>query len=292
MFQKASILMSFVGLWIASFLSSDQEFFIGFALILTFGVIHGANDFLIIDQIEEKNTLKNKLYYILSILLFCVFFYNYPTLCFLSFIITSSFHFGEQHYIDLEIQQEKFQLFFKFVLGFLVLNLIFINNPNAVIQVLVQITSFKPDVHFFYFNLFVSLILSSICLSVLAYQKKINIEKLFQFLISLIVLFIIFKTSSLVWGFTIYFIFWHSIPSMIYQIKYLYQDTSLRNFMLYTKNAFLFWILAIIFLFFYFLWFQKSQFFIPSFFTFISAITFPHTFVIINMFRANDKRLL
>jgi len=45
MIQKVSILMSFIGLWISSFLSNNQEFYIGFSLILTFGILHGANDF-------------------------------------------------------------------------------------------------------------------------------------------------------------------------------------------------------------------------------------------------------
>lgn len=281
--------MSFIGLWISSFLSNNQEFFLGFTLILSFGILHGANDFLLIEKLKLKEKLKNQFVYILSIVLFCIFFYNYSNLCFLSFIITSSFHFGEQHYIDLEIQDIKHHLFFKFIMGFLILNLIFINNIKTVIQVLNEITTLKLDEQFFYVSLISSFILFVLFISNLIYQKKINIEKMFQFLISLITLFIIFKTSSLIWGFTIYFIFWHSIPSMIYQIKYIYSDVNYKNFITYTQNAIIYWILAIVFLFLYFFYFNKSSFFISAFFTFISAITFPHTFVIIKMFKTKKS---
>jgi Brp/Blh family beta-carotene 15,15'-monooxygenase len=289
MVQKASILMSFIGLWISSYLSNNQEFFVGFTLILSFGILHGANDFLLIEKLKLKEKLKNQFVYILSIVLFCIFFYNYSNLCFLSFIITSSFHFGEQHYIDLEIQDIKYHLFFKFIMGFLILNLIFINNIKTVIQVLNEITTLKLDEQIFYVSLISSFILFVLFISNLIYQKKINIEKMFQFLISLITLFIIFKTSSLIWGFTIYFIFWHSIPSMIYQIKYIYSDVNYKNFITYTQNAIIYWILAIVFLFLYFFYFNKSSFFISAFFTFISAITFPHTFVIIKMFKTKKS---
>jgi Brp/Blh family beta-carotene 15,15'-monooxygenase len=289
MVQKTSILMSFIGLWISSFLSNNQEFFLGFTLILSFGILHGANDFLLIEKLKLKEKLKNQFVYILSIVLFCIFFYNYSNLCFLSFIITSSFHFGEQHYIDLEIQDIKHHLFFKFIMGFLILNLIFINNIKTVIQVLNEITTLKLDEKIFYISLISSFILFVLFISNLIYQKKINIEKMFQFLISLITLFIIFKTSSLIWGFTIYFIFWHSIPSMIYQIKYIYSDVNYKNFISYTQNAIIYWILAIVFLFLYFFYFNKSSFFISAFFTFISAITFPHTFVIIKMFKTKKS---
>jgi len=289
MVQKTSILMSFIGLWISSFLSNNQEFFVGFTLILSFGILHGANDFLLIEKLKLKEKLKNQFVYILSIVLFCIFFYNYSNLCFLSFIITSSFHFGEQHYIDLEIQDIKYHLFFKFIMGFLILNLIFINNIKTVIQVLNEITTLKLDEQIFYVSLISSFILFVLFISILIYQKKINIEKMFQFLISLITLFIIFKTSSLIWGFTIYFIFWHSIPSMIYQIKYIYSDVNYKNFISYTQNAIIYWILAIVFLFLYFFYFNRSSFFISAFFTFISAITFPHTFVIIKMFKTKKS---
>ena len=281
--------MSFIGLWISSFLSNNQEFFVGFTLILSFGILHGANDFLLIEKLKLKEKLKNQFVYILSIVLFCIFFYNYSNLCFLSFIITSSFHFGEQHYIDLEIQDIKYHLFFKFIMGFLILNLIFINNIKTVIQVLNEITTLKLDEQIFYVSLISSFILFVLFISILIYQKKINIEKMFQFLISLITLFIIFKTSSLIWGFTIYFIFWHSIPSMIYQIKYIYSDVNYKNFISYTQNAIIYWILAIVFLFLYFFYFNRSSFFISAFFTFISAITFPHTFVIIKMFKTKKS---
>ena len=72
--------------------------------------------------------------------------------------------------------------------------------------------------------------------------KKIVIEQLFY----LMLLCLIFKVSGLIWGFTIYFIFWHSIPSLNDQIRFLYGNYSFINFKKYFKSAFLYWIISLV----------------------------------------------
>lgn len=284
MIQKVAILMSFIGLWISSFLSNNQEFYIGFSLILTFGILHGANDFFLIDCFSIKSDFTKKLLYVFSIILFSLFFFLFPKICFVFFILASSFHFGEQHYIELEIKSDRYQYFTKFNIGFFILNLIFINNPIMVIDIFNKITSIHITKTIIIFNVSLSFIIFVIHISFLLYKKRIHLEKIIQFLISLIFLVIIFKISSLVWGFTIYFVFWHSIPSIVYQVEFIYKEINLKNIILYFKKALLFWILAIISLCYYYQYYNKSEIFEIAFFSFISAITFPHTIVIVKMF--------
>ena len=53
-----SILLSFLSLWLTSFLKNESQIIVGFILILSFGIVHGANDLLLIKKINstEKTT--------------------------------------------------------------------------------------------------------------------------------------------------------------------------------------------------------------------------------------------
>jgi beta-carotene 15,15'-dioxygenase len=90
---------------------------------------------------------------------------------------------------------------------------------------------------------------------------------------------ILYKTN-LIWGFAIYFVFWHSLPSMKAQVVYLYEEYTYKNFLKYCQSAFIYWLLAILFLGIIYFYFKESSFFVAIFFSFLSAITFPHVLVI------------
>ena len=111
--------------------------------------------------------------------------------------------------------------------------------------------------------------------------KKHIIEQLFY----LVLLCVIFKSSSLIWGFTIYFIFWHSIPSLNDQIKFLYGKYSFHNFKLYVKSAFLYWILSLIGITILYFVAIDLVVFDALFFSLLASITFPHAIVILKMFK-------
>jgi Brp/Blh family beta-carotene 15,15'-monooxygenase len=104
-------------------------------------------------------------------------------------------------------------------------------------------------------------------------------------LLYLVVFAILFKMGSLIWGFALYFIFWHSNPSLHDQIKFLYGKYSFNNFMLYFKSAFIYWIISLVGIFVLYGIFKNETIFDALFFSFLAAITFPHTFVILKMFK-------
>jgi len=95
---------------------------------------------------------------------------------------------------------------------------------------------------------------------------------------------IIFKASSLIWGFALYFIFWHSIPSMIDQIAFLFGNVSFNNFKLYFRSAFVYWIVSLLGIALLYLIFKEQKIFNALFFSFLASITFPHVVVIVKMF--------
>ena len=109
-------------------------------------------------------------------------------------------------------------------------------------------------------------------------------EQLFVQSFLLIFLSIIFYNSSLILSFGIYFVFWHSIPSIIEQSQYIYGSNSMTSFFNYFKSSFLYWILSLMgLLFLYYFLKDYQNLLISIFFSFLAAITFPHTLVIFKM---------
>jgi Brp/Blh family beta-carotene 15,15'-monooxygenase len=91
-------------------------------------------------------------------------------------------------------------------------------------------------------------------------------------------------SSSLIWGFTIYFIFWHSIPSLNDQIKFLYGDATISNFKKYLKTAFIYWLVSLIGIIVLYFYSKDMVIFDALFFSFLASITFPHFIVMIKMY--------
>ena len=143
--QEISIVASFLGLWISTHFSGDSELLLGFALILSFGMLHGANDILLLHKLAlHKRTfsLPNILIrYILSILLVAVLFYVLPTTALLGFLIYSAYHFGEQHWHSHWNNASKtLTPLFYFLYGMCVLCLLFLFNDSEVKKIVFEIT--------------------------------------------------------------------------------------------------------------------------------------------------------
>jgi Brp/Blh family beta-carotene 15,15'-monooxygenase len=121
------------------------------------------------------------------------------------------------------------------------------------------------------------------------WKKEIIRNKLLSEFFYFIVFAIIFKSSSLIWGFAIYFVIWHSIPSMIDQIKFLNGSFSIKYFISYCRSAGIYWLVSIIGIAVIYFTLKEDQLFNALFFSFLAAITFPHTVVITKMFQGKKE---
>jgi Brp/Blh family beta-carotene 15,15'-monooxygenase len=114
-------------------------------------------------------------------------------------------------------------------------------------------------------------------------QLRVNIIKELFFLL---VFFIVFKTASLLWAFSIYFVVWHSIPSLKDQIQYLYGTVNKASFMKYLKTSFLYWMVSMAGLAVLYYFFQDNEgLFLTIMIYFLAAITFPHVLVMTRLNR-------
>jgi len=288
-YSNISIVASFFGLWLDSFFSNQIQIILGFSLIFSFGILHGANDLLLI---ETKNTkketyffIKTLIIYILIVILSAILFYFIPWLALFLFIIVSAFHFGEQQWKELiGLYPNWICNSIRFSYGLFMLLLLFFSHTSEVENIIFEIT--KIQIPTFYlpllFKIFGSIFFITVAYTY--YKYKILREKILTELFYLIVFTIIFKTSSLIWGFSIYFILWHSIPSILEQMKFLYGEFSFQNFKSYCKSALVYWLVSIIGITLLYYMFKDKQIFNALFFSFLAAITFPHAFVITKMF--------
>ena len=279
---------SFLSLWITSLLPESIELTLGFLLIFTFGMIHGSNDILIIKQIKkhsDQSLFKVLLTYLIVVSSAVLIFYFTPIFALILFISFSSYHFGEQHWEELLSKLNKsLRIIFFFNYGLFILYLIFFFNISSVIDIVYEIAGIKLYTIFCNEIILGLLLILSAILIYAYYTKILNLSSIFKELFSVVILAIIFNSSSLIWGFSIYFILWHSIPSLLDQISFIYGDLKKESVLKYVKNAFPYWLISIIGMTVLFLIFKQEKQFYTLFFAFIAAVTFPHAIVMLSMF--------
>ena len=95
---------------------------------------------------------------------------------------------------------------------------------------------------------------------------------------------LVFSFFDLLPAFAVYFVFFHSIPSIIEQADYLFEESSVDSFKLFIFRGLVYWILAIVFLIvLYLIVKDRIDLSLGIFFSFLAAITFPHVLVIYKM---------
>ena len=262
-------------------LSVENQSIISFILIFSFGLVHGANDI----QLIQKKTLDYSvkffsysiLLYIFIVIVGILIFFFVPKFGLLFFILFSSFHFGEQHLGVYDIKSKY--LIIKNILyisyGSTILGLLFslqwLDTHVIIYQISELFISKKIMELFFYSGFSVFFIIS---LSYKNLRKFLWIET-----VLLIFLGFFFSKAPLLLSFSVYFVFWHSIPSILDQLNFLYEKDNSGKIK-YLLSSMPYWIMSIVGLFgFYFYFHTKPDTFLPLFFSFLAAITFPHTIV-------------
>ena len=103
-FFGISHLITLFGVIFSLFGSEINQNLIAGIGILSFGILHGANDLKIIAKSRVKTKSKNSFnylaLYITIVFLGIVIFYFIPGIALLSFVVVSCYHFGEQHFIS------------------------------------------------------------------------------------------------------------------------------------------------------------------------------------------------
>ncbi len=281
--NSVMLVATFFSLWLAVYLENRVEDTLAYVMILSFGILHGANDIKLIQATAENEDkspvyLRILIYYVVFVVGIAGLFYLMPLVSLSLFILFSAYHFGEQHWaLKIEGRTWPEVLFFTFY-GFFVLFLLFTAHGEEVSSIIYNISGIQFDQQVYPYGLMLSGIF--IVLLYAKIIKQIDSEIILQ-LFYISVFFIVFNTASLLWAFAIYFIIWHSVPSLSDQIMYLYGTFNRSNFLKYLKSSAVYWGIAVLslVLLFYFVDHTHTGF-LPFLFSFLAAITFPHVFVI------------
>ncbi|MCR9183741.1 MAG: Brp/Blh family beta-carotene 15,15'-dioxygenase, partial [Flavobacteriaceae bacterium] len=240
-FTNYLILITFFCFWITGFLYENIHQIIGLFLILTIGIVHGANDILILKKINPKNfnwfyiTFK----YVFYILFFGLMYYFFPIIFIIVFVLFSSYHFGEQHWLENQKKPLKREKLFAFFYGSFILTILLSINFNEAQDIIQDIIYVKVPLEFFQVT-FVFCTISLVFFGALLFKGRLDVaERLWKEILILLVLALIFMSSTIIWSFAVYFILWHSVPSIRSQMIYLYNDTSKNSLYKYFRNSFL-----------------------------------------------------
>ena len=266
---------------LSNWLNVWHQAIIAFFMIFTLGIIHGANDLQLIQNKTQKKTqlffLTTLLIYIGVVLAGIALFYLLPSFGLLFFVGFSAFHFGEQHLESkLEVESPSFiKALIYICYGVAVFGLLFTLQWGEVHQVIYLISGQFISKQFTEAFFFIGL---GLFLASGLFSSNLRGWLFFE-IVLLVFLGFLFSRVSLVLGFGLYFVVWHSIPSMQDQLAFLYPTTPKRAWK-YLKSSAPYWILSLVGLAgVYFFFDVQSVAFLPLFFSFLAAITFPHTVV-------------
>ena len=278
------IFFTFLLFWTSIQFGQIIEDSIAYVIVLSIGIIHGSNDFTILRKQKSNTTsfLKSTGFYLFLIIMCILSYITNPYISFLFFILLSSYHFGEQHLEEKVFGSKIFKSILYIAYGMLIFSLIFIENLSDVDNIMKNLTGNSIPNDWINIMFFSSLSLL-IVLFIYHFTRKIKPKiQIVRELFYLLLLFLVFKTSSLILGFAIYFVLWHSIPSILDQTKFLSGDYSFQTILEYFKTAFIYWLISILGLVVAYYFLDESQF-SSIIFIVLFAVTAPHVWVMSRM---------
>jgi len=254
-------------------------------LILLLGVPHGATDHILFRHIKkdfDKGWLSRFFArYFLLMGLLALTWWVLPALALTVFLAISAYHFGQSQWHNIQSEKGIKYLIYLTWGGFVLAAPLLWNygETSPIITALISVdVLLGVDCQYF---IPVFLAASTVVLTLVLYSKNIITKRrLLEEWAILFLLSSLFYTTSLLVGFAVYFVFWHSIDSVkdqIVQLRELYSDYSLKK---YLREVIPFTLIAFgsigIFA-----WLSPtalmSSTWISQFFIMISIVTLPHS---------------
>jgi len=290
--HRVLMVITIFSFWFMGFLDESEANSLGILLVLTVGLIHGANDLRIIDTFtngKKYNKQSQLVAYILLVISTFLLFYIFPVTALIIFLAFSCYHFGEQHWLAAHSKKSGVLSGFAFLYGLLIITMILKFNISETILVLKDLIGLDVAPYLIDFIFYFSLISFLILMYRVRRHITIGLNRYFKELFLLFLLGVIFKISSLIWSFALYFTLWHAIPSLYSQIGILYGDRKSAGIITYIKHSFLYWSISIIGLVaVIFLLKEKASWIVSIFFPFVAALTIPHVLAMSKMFKSNS----
>ena len=244
----------------------------GVILVLV-GIPHGGIDHLIHNpEIRPKGLVHFIIRYLLLMLSYGLLWWLLPVAALIAFLGMSAYHFGQSHFLEQGKLQPKEGLLY-LLKGSFFLSVILLGDWKMTQEILSPILTISLPEN--YRLLSMGLLMASSLLAHGWKNRSLSLGDALDYLILVPILYF----SPLLISFAVYFGFWHSLPSMLAEYKYLSQHPSFNSPLKFGKQLLPFsgislvGITAILIIGMKFL--DSSQLYL-LFFVMISLISLPH----------------
>ncbi len=276
---------------LASGLLGPCEPFLVLGLMLLIGLPHGATDhglFLILSKGHPAGKQVNfYLLYTLVIAVYGLLWYIMPLIAFVIFLVLSVYHFGQSNWADVTYERSSFGRGHYLLWGCGVLLTPILLHGGEAASIVAEMTNHLLVVPEEFSVLAVIALLAVanlLYLLVCRHKRIISRRRLLKEVVGYGLLMTMFFTNSLLLGFTVYFVFWHSLASAKDQVRFFQRQLSPA-----VRRQLYFGILTTVggsLLFCFVIWFgpgleaalQPSI--IGGVFIFISLLTLPHMLLV------------
>lgn len=195
-----------------------------FSVILVLvGIPHGGIDHLIHNpEIRPKGLLHFIIRYLLLMLAYGLLWWLLPVAALIAFLGMSAYHFGQSHFLEQGQLQPKEGLLYLFK-GSFFLSVILFGDWEMTQEILSPILTISiPET---YRLLSMGLLMASSLLAHGWKNRSLSLGDALDYLVLVPILYF----SPLLISFAVYFGFWHSLPSMLAEYKYLSQHPSFNS---------------------------------------------------------------
>ena len=217
---------AFLGGWAPPVLATAEPFLV-LGLMLLLGLPHGATDHsLFLALKKETGGRKSHWFYPVylgGMLAYGLVWYLTPGLAFAVFILLSVYHFGQSNWVHVRHGHPVVERLHYLVWGTGVLLtpiLLHAEEANGIVAAMTGIFIPVPGREFVIWFIGAAAGLNIVAALALRLFRKIDTRRLVLEVISYVLLLTMFLTNSLLLGFTVYFVFWHSLSSAHDQLRF------------------------------------------------------------------------
>ncbi len=256
-------------------------------LVLLLGLPHGATDFLLYRRmrgpaVQPLQVIQFFMFYLLTVFGYLVCWVYLPLFSLILFLAVSVYHFGQSNGQYLQLPRWKSFILYVSWGSFLLSGALLWHweESKVIVEQLLGLTlewsaSYCWKIPWF-------LLLINVVL-LLVFIGRTESKKLWRELTTLLVLSFMLYSTPLLVGFTLYFTLWHSLGSLLHQVRFIRIQWPRFTYAQYYRQAAPYTLLAVIGLFCLVL--CQSYFFpnlsvISLFFVMIACVTLPHIFLI------------